>query len=580
MPNTQPKHVSFFHSIPSKDRNEGELLYLENHSKDSVHFGGIYHSFFPHNIEQLTGINQYGLSGDFPSDSTIKVWLHQANHQKSILAEFNNCKEIEFSLPQFEILAGQRLTLEIFSNNADQHQLKNIPFSWDILITADQLEKQKKINLAIVICTYNNEELVRDNVKKLTQSTIWNSIPAELIVVNNGGLDNELEFPFPRVTQFKQINSGGSGGFYRGVDEAVYQSLAHKDYSHILLMDDDVEFHPEVIQRLTHIHQFSLQDNVIGASMLNLEQPDILHEAGANYPVKTSIRGTSAVSMGKIDQDKLVQLGVNQQVHYNAWWFCSFSVNAVKKVGMPLRVFIRGDDSEYGLRLRHHGFPTYCPGGISLWHASFETKPRTWIQYFNFRNNIIRLLTQQGDMKNKPSIAKTQLTRLVKRNIIKNDYGAAAMALRAYEDLLKNNFSWEIECYKTKITELTKEYSYYSATEAQKVSHTKEKGRRRPRRWWKRPITLLKYATMNLTVLPIPTLRTHYVRDTRISWWNTPIFAHIVIESLDEEIIYKRNSKFARQLLKRLSKIPTLSSKSIQCLTEKYASSVQGSAEQ
>ena len=177
--------------------------------------------------------------------------------------------------------------------------------------------------------------------------------------------------------------------------------------------------------------------------MLKLDDRTYLHEAGGILPHRSRLGGRSAVSPGPLTPSRLADLGGTHTLHYNSWWYCSFSTHAVRTVGMPLRIFIHGDDLEYGLRLRHHGFPTTCPGGLSIWHASFDGKHRTWIHYFNFRNHIIRLLTQQGDMANSPQVALTHLRRIVTAHLMRNHYGAAALTLRAYTDLLADPTAYQ-----------------------------------------------------------------------------------------------------------------------------------------
>ncbi len=110
------------------------------------------------------------------------------------------------------------------------------------------------------------------------------------------------------------------------------------------------------------------------------------------------------------ETDALNQLGRAKSYDYNAWWFCSFHVEAVRKVGLPLPLFIHGNDIEYGMRLKEHGYPVYCPGGISLWHQSFENKRLTWIRY--------RVLfdTEQQNGTDAGSLDRSTLQRIDKRS--------------------------------------------------------------------------------------------------------------------------------------------------------------------
>ena len=52
----------------------------------------------------------------------------------------------------------------------------------------------------------------------------------------------------------------------------------------------------------------------------------------------------------------------------------AYHLALVEKVGLPLPVFIRGDDVEYGLRLYMRGVDTIVMPGIAVWHEPFYLK--------------------------------------------------------------------------------------------------------------------------------------------------------------------------------------------------------------
>jgi galactofuranosylgalactofuranosylrhamnosyl-N-acetylglucosaminyl-diphospho-decaprenol beta-1,5/1,6-galactofuranosyltransferase len=60
-------------------------------------------------------------------------------------------------------------------------------------------------------------------------------------------------------------------------------------------------------------------------------------------------------------------------------------------IGMPLPVFIKWDDAEYGLRAFDAGFPTVTLPGTAIWHLSWGDKDDAsdWQAYFHIRNRLI-----------------------------------------------------------------------------------------------------------------------------------------------------------------------------------------------
>lgn len=528
------RHTPFYTSIFPLGEQHSDVLYCEEGERQ--HFGGLFNSLYPNDLKKLIGAEEFSLSGTFPTGASLEVWLHSPKKAPALLISTKAVTEqVTLLVPRFPIRPGQRLTLKVLSEAPYKPT-----FSWGI---PKPTQQPKKVSLAIIICTYNNEELVTSNVNKLVSSPEWQSIPADLIVVNNGGLDHPLTLNLPRVKQFKQANTGGAGGFSRGIKEALD---APENYTHVLLMDDDVKFHLEVISRTIKFHQYSINENVIGGSMLKLEDPTCLHEAGGILRHKSHLGGKSAVKPGSLDEKKLSDLGKTHKLHYNSWWFCSFSTNAVKTIGMPLPVFIHGDDLEYGLRLRHHGYSSFCPGGISLWHASFEGKHRTWIHYFNFRNHIIRLLSQRGDMHNHPRVAKRHLKRMVTVNLIRNDYGAVALILKAYQDLLDNPLSYkDTQSYSTFISELSQYYQKACPPEKNSLE-TQDYQSKTPFRLKYLPMAIFKYLTVNGSTNNKTTTSHYHCSKSRIAWWEVPRCADLTLSYDHSDVYYPRNTDTAR----------------------------------
>jgi len=76
---------------------------------------------------------------------------------------------------------------------------------------------------------------------------------------------------------------------------------------------------------------------------------------------------------------------------YNAWWMCLIPRSVAEHVGLPLPLFIKWDDVEYGLRARAAGYPTVTVPGVAVWHMSFADRDDTtdWQAYFHLRNRLV-----------------------------------------------------------------------------------------------------------------------------------------------------------------------------------------------
>ena len=528
---------------------DGELLYREPPIEPvypiHIHLGGLFNSLYPYDWLETSGITAFKIRIEGTAkQARLSVLLHTpgAPTQAIKQQEANLCGEqIEIHIADFTPSPGQRLTCQIESLSTIE--LSSVGWT---AISSDE----RNVNLGIVICTYNNETRLKQNIQELTASNVWYKEKPTLALVNNGCLEDESWLPEERFYKFDQQNLGGAGGFGRGIFEVIYGKLTDLSITHILLMDDDVKFHPEVISRAIAFHKKSRKPSVIGGSMLQVDNPTFLHEAGSNLNSTHTIGTSTQIPAGRLAKtDALDHLGKGCRFDYNAWWFCSFPTDTARNVGLPLPIFIHGDDIEYGMRLNAHGYEVYCPGGISLWHESFENKHPTWIRYFDFRNALIRL-TYYHD--NSPKVIIHQLKHACNRALMRNDYGGYIMAVKAFEDfckgpdiLFENDFPRQIKA----LNRLYHQYSHGDSTGRYKLTSRRKSQRR------KHKLRLgLKYLTTNLHALPIPSIRQYETSSMRFPWADVPCLSDITVKLKDgREVHYNRDIAKCKSLRKRLS---------------------------
>ena len=289
---------------------------------------------------------------------------------------------------------------------------------------------ERDVRVAGLICTFHREAYVKRNLAAI-ESSVWDVGDSpirdrfDVIVADNG---NSLEMQgHSRLRIYPNRNYGGSGGFARGMLEALASERA---YTHVLMMDDDISFEPEVLLRTVQLLRYAVRPFCIGGQMLQENAPTVQYEAGGRY-----INGRFCSVNRGLDlasPEGLLRNGGDAQLDYNAWWYCCIPVDLVREHGLPMPFFIKGDDVEYGLRL---GCEFLVMNGIGVWHKAFSEKESPHLEYYVRRNElIVSALHHRWDGAVR-SVYK--LARAMGKSLLAGDRARLYFLRRAYEDFLK-----------------------------------------------------------------------------------------------------------------------------------------------
>lgn len=253
-------------------------------------------------------------------------------------------------------------------------------------------EDVRDVRLAIATTTFRKEQYVLRNIEAIRGELFSQeggyAGRIRLIVVDNGRTLDAEALSDDDVSVIPNPNVGGAGGFARGMMEAL-----DVDATHVLLMDDDVRVLPESFVRvhsLLCIARGRYADAFVEGAMLNMEDPNLLFE-----DVATIKRDGM---YGRIKQDLLVNtvsgMSANEATDvelpraYGAWWFCCIPTSVVREKGLPLPLFVRCDDVEYGMRCK----PTMMTmSGVCVWHERFEGRFRASVDSYQLTRNFLAM---------------------------------------------------------------------------------------------------------------------------------------------------------------------------------------------
>jgi galactofuranosylgalactofuranosylrhamnosyl-N-acetylglucosaminyl-diphospho-decaprenol beta-1,5/1,6-galactofuranosyltransferase len=299
--------------------------------------------------------------------------------------------------------------------------------------------------LAVGICTHNRPV---DCVAAVATIAADPVVAAELtaVVVADQGTKKVRDEPhFPEVAAqlgdklrlVEQGNLGGSGGFAR----AMHESLEHTDATHVLLLDDDVVLEPDSLHRALTFSRFTNDLMLVGGQMLALQDRSVLHTMGESvdrfsFLYRPAAYGVMQHDFAEESLRETEELHRRIDVDYNAWWMCLIPREVAEEIGLPLPLFIKWDDAEYGLRAKAAGHRTCTLPGAAIWHLAWTDKDDVsdWQAYFFARNRLI-VAALHSPHADTGGIVRSNL-RADLKHLLKLEYSAVALHLKAYEDFL------------------------------------------------------------------------------------------------------------------------------------------------
>jgi galactofuranosylgalactofuranosylrhamnosyl-N-acetylglucosaminyl-diphospho-decaprenol beta-1,5/1,6-galactofuranosyltransferase len=193
----------------------------------------------------------------------------------------------------------------------------------------------------------------------------------------------------------EQGNLGGSGGYARGQLESLRKGTA----TYMMCMDDDVICEPEGIVRAVTFGDLCRRPTLVGGHMFNIYARSQLHSFGEVVSPWTFWWGSApGVFMNWDFASRNLRsarwLHRRVDVDYNGWFMCLIPRQVLEEIGLSLPVFIKWDDSEYGLRAKEAGYPTVSFPGAAVWHVPWTDKNDglDWQAYFHHRNRFVAAL--------------------------------------------------------------------------------------------------------------------------------------------------------------------------------------------
>lgn len=304
----------------------------------------------------------------------------------------------------------------------------------------------RDVELALCTTTFKKEDYITRNIG-LVKDQILGSDDAisrhfKMHVVDNGRTLDAKALSSSGVEIHPNDNAGGAGGFARGMIEAMEQK---PKATHVLLMDDDVLVSTESIKRtfnLLTIVNDEYSEAFISGAMMNMDEPYVRWEEmgfigfdGCFHPIKPIAHMDvlhDVVDNETFDIPSYMPKCEDQEQHYAAWWYCVIPMSQIEKNGLPLPIFVRGDDAEYSRRCN----PKFITmNSICIWHLSFHMRYNAAQERYQMTRNC--LIDQYASDFAPLADFNKQIRSAFVLELNKFNYKNAELILQAIEDFLK-----------------------------------------------------------------------------------------------------------------------------------------------
>ncbi len=198
-----------------------------------------------------------------------------------------------------------------------------------------------------------------------------------------------------KLRVIEQGNIGGSGGFAR----AQFETLKADTSKYVLFLDDDIVAEPESILRAVCFADLARRPSIVGGHMFSLFSKSRLHSFGEVinryrfwWTSPSTVETDWDFAARNLRSSRWLHRRVD--VDFNPWFMCLIPTQIVREIGLSLPLFIKWDDSEYGVRAQAAGFPTITMPGVAVWHVPWTDKNDAldWQAYFHQRNRFVAAL--------------------------------------------------------------------------------------------------------------------------------------------------------------------------------------------
>lgn len=244
------------------------------------------------------------------------------------------------------------------------------------------------MSVGIVLVTFNRLAQLKIALEKYHDQTY---APEYILVVDNHSTDGTAEFleewknkpeAYAKYVHTLDTNTGGAGGFYKGMEEAEKLNAGW-----IWLSDDDAYPRPDCIENLMKFYkkQDEQERKKIVALCSTVYNGGKIHQQHRNHLTVSALKC-------RIDSTELSEYEAEAfRVEIFSYVGAMIKKSAIMKVGLDRKeFFIYCDDQEHSIRLSKAG-KIYCVTDSKIDHDTppFDPNAINWGRYYKKRNDLL-----------------------------------------------------------------------------------------------------------------------------------------------------------------------------------------------
>ena len=206
-------------------------------------------------------------------------------------------------------------------------------------------------------------------------------------------------------------------------------------------MDDDVVCEPEGIIRAVTFGDLARRPTIVGGHMFSLYSRSRLHSFGEIiqpyrfwWQSPPSVHNDWDFEARNLRSTRWLHRRVD--VDFNGWFMCLIPTQVLREIGLSLPLFIKWDDSEFGIRAKEAGYPTVTFPGAAVWHVPWTDKNDAldWQSYFHQRNRFVAALLH-SPYERGGRMVRESFNHQVK-HLVSMQYSTVELRHKALEDVL------------------------------------------------------------------------------------------------------------------------------------------------